>query len=123
MHGFGLLSVLIWLPILAGLVVLALGDRSIMLARWVALLAALATLLISIPAYTGFDTHLVGLQFTEKLSWIPSLNAYYSIGVDGISLPLIVLTAFMTVPVVIAGWTVIEARPRSEERRVGKECA
>ncbi|HEV2701043.1 MAG TPA: NADH-quinone oxidoreductase subunit M [Steroidobacteraceae bacterium] len=111
MHGFGLLSVLIWLPILAGLVVLALGERSIVLGRWVALAAALATFLISIPAYTGFDTGIVGLQFTEKLSWIPSLNAFYSVGVDGISLPLVLLTTFMTIPVIIAGWTVIAQRP------------
>jgi NADH-quinone oxidoreductase subunit M len=111
MHGFGLLSVLIWLPILAGLVVLALGDRSIVLGRWVALLAALATFVISIPAYTGFDTGTVGLQFAEKLSWIASLNAFYSLGVDGISLPLILLTTFMTIPVIIAGWTVIQQRP------------
>jgi NADH-quinone oxidoreductase subunit M len=111
MHGFGLLSVLIWLPILAGLVVLALGERSIVLARWVALIAALATFLISIPAYTGFDTGTVGLQFTQKLAWIPSLNAFYSLGVDGISLPLVLLTTFMTIPVIIAGWTVIQQRP------------
>jgi NADH-quinone oxidoreductase subunit M len=111
MHGFGLLSVLIWLPILAGLVVLVLGDRAIVLGRWVALLAALATFLISIPAYTGFDTGTVGLQFTQKLSWIPSLNAFYSLGVDGISLPLVLLTTFMTIPVIIAGWTVIQQRP------------
>jgi NADH-quinone oxidoreductase subunit M len=111
MHGFGLLSVLIWLPILAGLVVLVLGERSIVLGRWVALLAALATFLISIPAYTGFDTGTVGLQFTQKLSWIPSLNAFYSLGVDGISLPLVLLTTFMTIPVIIAGWTVIQQRP------------
>jgi NADH-quinone oxidoreductase subunit M len=111
MHGFGLLSVLIWLPILSGLVVLALGERSIVLARWVALVAAVATFLISIPAYTGFDTGTVGLQFTQKLSWIPALNAFYSLGVDGISLPLVLLTTFMTIPVIIAGWTVIEQRP------------
>ena len=111
MHGFGLLSVLIWLPILGGLVVLALGERSIVLGRWVALLTALASFGISIPAYTGFDTHTVGLQFAERLPWITSLNAFYSLGVDGISLPLVLLTTFMTVPVIIAGWTVIQQRP------------
>jgi len=111
MHGFGLLSVLIWLPILGGLVVLALGERSIVLGRWVALLTALASFGISIPAYTGFDTHTVGLQFAEKLPWITSLNAFYSLGVDGISLPLVLLTTFMTIPVIIAGWTVIQQRP------------
>ncbi|HTC45041.1 MAG TPA: NADH-quinone oxidoreductase subunit M [Steroidobacteraceae bacterium] len=111
MHGFGLLSVLIWLPILAGVVVLGLGERSIALGRWLALLAALATFVISIFAYTGFDTHTASLQFVEKLSWIPSMNAYYGIGLDGISLPLVLLTTFMTIPVIIAGWTVIEQRP------------
>jgi NADH-quinone oxidoreductase subunit M len=111
MHGFGLLSVLIWLPILAGVVVLMLGERSIVLGRWLALLAALATFLSSLFAYTGFDTHTASLQFLEKLSWIPSLNAYYGLGLDGISLPLVLLTTFMTIPVIIAGWTVIEQRP------------
>jgi NADH-quinone oxidoreductase subunit M len=111
MHGFGLLSVLIWLPILAGVAVLVLGERSIVLGRWLALLAALATFVISIFAYTGFDTHTASLQFLEKLSWIPSLSAYYGIGVDGISLPLVLLTTFMTIPVIIAGWTVIVQRP------------
>ena len=111
MHGFGLLSVLIWLPILSGVVVLALGGRFIVLGRWLALLAALATFLISIPAYTGFDTSTASLQFVEKLSWIPSLNAFYGLGLDGISLPLVLLTTFMTIPVLIAAWTVIEQRP------------
>src|ERR1700722_6908298 len=111
MHGFGLLSLLIWLPILSGVVVLALGERFVVIGRWVALLAALATFLISIPAYTGFDTSTASMQFTEKLPWIPSLNAFYGIGLDGISLPLVLLTTFMTIPVIIAGWTVIEQRP------------
>ncbi len=111
MHGFGLLSVLIWLPIVAGVVVLGLGQRFVVVARWVALLAAIATFLISIPAFTGFDTSTAGMQFVEKSAWIPSLNAFYGIGLDGISLPLVLLTTFMTIPVIIAGWTVIEQRP------------
>ena len=111
MHGFGLLSVLIWLPILSGVVVLVLGERSIVAGRWFALLAAIATFLISIPAFTGFNTSTAGMQFVEKLGWIPSLNAFYSIGLDGISLPLVLLTTFMTIPVIIAAWTVIEQRP------------
>ena len=111
MHGFGLLSVLTWLPILSGVVVLVLGSRFIVIARWFALLASIATFLISIGAYTGFDPGTANLQFVEKLSWIPSLNAFYGLGVDGISLPLVLLTTFMTVPVIIAGWTVIEQRP------------
>jgi NADH-quinone oxidoreductase subunit M len=111
MHGFGLLSVLIWLPILTGLVVLVLGERSIVIGRWVALFGALATFLISIPAYTGFDTSTASMQFVERASWIPSLNAFYALGLDGISLPLVLLTTFMTIPVIIAGWVVIEQRP------------
>ncbi|HLJ36934.1 MAG TPA: NADH-quinone oxidoreductase subunit M [Steroidobacteraceae bacterium] len=109
MHG--LLSILIWLPILAGVAVLALGERRIGAGRWVSLIAALATLVLSVPLWTTFDTGTAALQFTERLAWIPRFHADYALGVDGISLPLIVLTAFMTVPVVIAGWSVIEARP------------
>jgi NADH-quinone oxidoreductase subunit M len=109
MHG--LLSILIWLPIAAGGLILLMGDRNIALARWVALLASLATLVLSVPLWTGFDASTAALQFIEKLPWIPRFNAFYGLGIDGISLPLIVLTTFMTVPVVIAGWTVIEKRP------------
>src|SRR5580692_240964 len=109
MHG--LLSILIWLPIGAGLVILALGERYIVAARWLALLASLVTLALSVPLWLHFDTGTAALQFTEKLPWIPRFDAWYALGVDGISLPLLVLTAFMTVPVVIAGWTVIEKRP------------
>jgi NADH-quinone oxidoreductase subunit M len=109
MHG--LLSILIWLPILGGVVVLLLGERRIGAGRWLALLASFATLVLSVPLWAGFDTGTAALQFTERLEWIPRFHADYALGVDGISLPLIVLTAFMTVPVVIAGWSVIEARP------------
>ena len=106
-----LLSMLIWLPIAAGLGVVLLGDRHIVAGRWLALLASLATLALSVPLWRSFDTASAALQFPEKLPWIPRFDAWYALGVDGISLPLIVLTAFMTVPVVIAGWTVIETRP------------
>jgi NADH-quinone oxidoreductase subunit M len=106
-----LLSILIWLPIAAGLAILALGDRNIAAGRWLALAASLATLALTVPLWGQFDTGTAALQFTEKLPWIPRFQAYYALGIDGISLPLIVLTAFMTVPVVIAGWTVIESRP------------
>jgi NADH-quinone oxidoreductase subunit M len=109
MHN--LLSLLIWLPIAAGVAVLLLGDRNIAAGRWVALAASLATLLLTVPLWNQFDTHTAALQFVEKLPWIPRFEAYYALGVDGISLPLVVLTAFMTVPVVIAAWTVIESRP------------
>jgi len=105
------LSILIWLPIVAGLGILLLGDRHIVTGRWLALIASLATLALTVPLWAHFDTATAALQFPEKLPWIPRFQAYYALGIDGISLPLIVLTAFMTVPVVIAGWTVIESRP------------
>ena len=106
-----LLSILIWLPIAAGLGILALGERNIAAGRWLALVASLATLALVVPLWAHFDTATAALQFPEKLPWIPRFQAYYALGIDGISLPLIALTAFMTVPVVIAGWTVIETRP------------
>jgi NADH-quinone oxidoreductase subunit M len=106
-----LLSLLIWIPIAAGLMVLVLGDGRIRAARWLALAASIVTLALTVPLWSHFDTTTAALQFVEKLPWIPRFQAYYALGIDGISLPLIVLTAFMTVPVVIAAWTVIEARP------------
>ncbi|HKZ74097.1 MAG TPA: NADH-quinone oxidoreductase subunit M [Steroidobacteraceae bacterium] len=111
MEGLGLLSVLVWLPIVAGAVVLLLGDRSIALGRWVALVASLATLALCAPLWNGFQPGTAAFQFIERLPWIPAFNADYYLGVDGISLPLIVLTAFMTVPVIVAAWNVIEQRP------------
>ena len=109
MHG--LLSILIWLPIAAGILVLLLGDARIGAGRWLALLASLATLALAVPLWTHFDPGSAALQFPELAPWIPRFKAFYALGVDGISMPLIVLTAFMTVPVVIAGWSVIEMRP------------
>ena len=109
MHG--LLSTLIWLPIAAGVLILLLGDRNIVAGRWLALLASLATLVLSVSLWTHFNTTTAALQFSETLAWIPRFHAYYALGVDGISMPLVLLTAFMTVPVVIAGWTVIATRP------------
>src|SRR5579863_3036444 len=111
MHAIGLLSVVIWLPILGGILTLALGDERAAAARWAALSSALATLAFCVPLYKQFDTHTAAFQFIERASWIPVLNSQYALGVDGISLPLILLTAFMTVPVIIAGWSVIEKRP------------
>ncbi|MEP7314553.1 MAG: NADH-quinone oxidoreductase subunit M [Pseudomonadota bacterium] len=105
-----LLSVLIWLPIAGGAVVLALGERRLEAARWVALATALATMLLCIPMVAGFDGSTAAFQFTERTPWIAAFNADYSIGVDGISLPLILLTAFITIPVIIAAWTVITQR-------------
>src|SRR5579862_4990819 len=109
MHGS--LSILIWLPIAAGVAVLLLGERNIVSARWLALIASIVTLAVCLPLLSHFDTGTAAYQFIEKVPWIRRFHAYYALGLDGISLPLIVLTAFVTIPVIIAAWTVIEARP------------
>ena len=110
MHVTHLLSWLTWLPVTGGLVLLILGDSRAGVARWLALLVTLITLLLCVPLWQGFDHSTAAFQYLERATWIPQLHAQYYLGVDGISLPLIVLTAFMTVPVVIAGWSVIEKR-------------
>jgi NADH-quinone oxidoreductase subunit M len=106
-----LLSWLVWLPIAAGAAVLLLGDRRIAVARWLALAASVSTLALCVPLWSGFDLVTSALQFPEEVPWIGAVNAWYHLGVDGIAMPLIVLTAFMTPLVVIAAWTTIENRP------------
>jgi NADH-quinone oxidoreductase subunit M len=106
-----LLSWLVWLPVLAGCVVLLLGDRRIAAGRWVALAATLATLALCVPLWDGFNRTTAALQFVERQPWIGILNAWYYLGVDGIAMPLIGLTAFTTPLVVIAAWSNIEKRP------------
>ena len=106
-----LLSILIWLPILGGLLVLAMGERRAPLARQLALAVGLLTLLASLPLWLRFDPTTAAMQFTERAAWIPAFDAWYHLGVDGISMPLIMLTTFITVLVVIAGWETITHRP------------
>jgi NADH-quinone oxidoreductase subunit M len=105
-----LLSWLIWLPIAGGLATLVLGEPRAAAARWLALLTSIATFAVSVPLAASFATGTAAMQFVEKLPWIPSLGASYHLGVDGIAMPLILLTTFTTVLIVIAGWTVIEKR-------------
>ena len=95
-----LLSLLIWLPIGGGFAVLALSQRGAA-ARWLAL---------SVPLYASFKVGTAEMQFVEHTAWIPSIHADFYLGVDGISLPLILLTSFTTVLIVIAGWTNVEKR-------------
>jgi len=99
-----ILSSIVWTPIVGGLLVLAVGDR---FARQLSLLVALVTFALSIPLYTHFDPTTAAMQFQEKWPWIATFNIYYHLGVDGISMPLILLTTFITVFVVVAGWEVI----------------
>jgi len=106
-----LLSLAIWVPIFAGILVLLTGDdKNASSARWIALLGALAAFAVTIPLYTGFNMADGGFQFQEGYSWIPTFNIHYHLGADGIAVPLILLTSFTTVLVVIAGWEVIEKR-------------
>ncbi|MCB1931288.1 MAG: NADH-quinone oxidoreductase subunit M [Candidatus Accumulibacter sp.] len=106
-----LLSLAIWVPILAGLVVLATGsDRNAPLARMLALAGAIAGLLVTIPLYTGFDLQTPAMQFVELGSWIPRFNVNYHLGVDGISMLFVLLNSFITVTVILAGWQVIDNR-------------
>lgn len=104
-----LLSLLIWLPILGGIWVIAVarGNDSPLM-RPIALIVALLTFILSLPLYFEFDVTTATMQFAERYEWIPTFGIYYHLGVDGISMPLIILTTFTTVLVVLAGWEVIQ---------------
>ncbi len=109
--GYPLLSLTIWVPIIAGMVVLATGsDRNAPLARLLALVGAVAGLAVAWPLWSHFDAGTADMQFVEFSSWIPALNINYHLGVDGISMPLLLLNSFTTVLVVLAGWRVIETK-------------
>ena len=106
-----LISLSIWLPIIAGLVVLATGgDNKATIARWIALIGSLVSLLVTVPLYTDFDLANAGMQFEELSPWISTFNINYHLGVDGISVLFVLLNSFITVLVVIAAWQVIEDR-------------
>jgi NADH-quinone oxidoreductase subunit M len=106
-----LLSLAIWVPILSGLLVLACGgDDKARLQRTLALVGAIGGFLVTIPLWANFNPATAGMQFVERLAWIPRFNIHYHLGVDGISMLFIVLNSFITPLVVIAGWTVIEKR-------------
>ena len=103
-----ILSFVIWLPIAGGVIVLLTGnDKNAALARWISLVVSVTTFIVSIPLYTGFNKATADMQFLEKGEWIPAFNINYSLGIDGISLLLVLLTTFFTIIVVIAGWKVI----------------
>jgi NADH-quinone oxidoreductase subunit M len=105
------LSLAIWLPIVAGMVLLAIGrDDNPGFVRWFALIASIAAFVVTIPLVTGFDTTTAAMQFEESAAWISSFHANYHLGVDGISVWFVLLTAFITVIVVISAWEVITER-------------
>jgi len=106
-----LLSLAIWTPIVFGVVLLAMGrPEHVRAVRALALFGALVSLLVTLPLYVQFQVDSSAMQFVEKAAWIPHLNVQYHLGLDGISFWFVLLTAFMTVVVVIAGWEVIEQR-------------
>ena len=107
----GLLSLAIWTPIVVGVVLLALGrDEQANAVRWIALIGALVSFAVTIPLYNQFELGTAAMQFVEQAPWIERFNIHYHLGVDGLSVWFVLLTAFMTVIVVIAGWEVITER-------------
>jgi NADH-quinone oxidoreductase subunit M len=109
--SFPLLSLAIWLPIAFGVFVLAFGrDDNPALARGASLIGSIVSFLITLPLVQRFDNAAHGMQFVEKTGWFEHFNVFYSLGIDGLSLWFVPLTALITVIVVIAGWEVIEKR-------------
>ncbi|MCZ7558980.1 MAG: NADH-quinone oxidoreductase subunit M [Burkholderiaceae bacterium] len=109
MSSFPILSAAIWVPIAFGVALLMLGsDRNPGLVRGVALAGALAGLLVTVPLFTDFERASAAMQFVERTRWIDALSAHYHLGVDGLSVWFVLLTAIITVFVVVAGWEVIE---------------
>ena len=107
--GFPVLSVVVWLPIIFGILVLSTGsDRNAPLARVIALAGAILGFVVAIPLYTGFDRMTSAMQFVEMRDWITRYHIHYHMGVDGISMLFVLLNSFFTPLVVIAGWKVIE---------------
>ena len=107
----GLLSFAIWLPIFSGMLLLALGGSARTgVVRGAALFSALAAFAVTLPLITGFDQSTASMQFVEKLAWIERFNVHYYLGVDGLSMWFVPLTAFITVIVVVAAWEVVTDR-------------
>ena len=107
----GLLSLAIWTPIFFGAVLLAFGrDEHAKVVRWIALIGSVVSFAVTVPLYTQFELGTSAMQFVEKAMWIERFNVFYHLGVDGLSLWFVLLTAFITVIVVIAGWEVITER-------------
>jgi NADH-quinone oxidoreductase subunit M len=110
MTGVPYLSLAIWIPIAGGALALALGRDRNELARWISLVAAIAGFLATIPLYTHFDVSTSAMQFVESTPWIRYFNVHYTLGVDGISMPFLLLNSFITIIVVIAAWEVIQTK-------------
>ncbi len=103
-----LLSLLIWIPIAAAVAILAIGNRIESLVRPLALIATVVSLVLSIFLYVGFDNTTAAMQFVERMVWIEAFDIHYHLGIDGLSLPLILLTTLIGVLVVVGGWTIVD---------------
>jgi NADH-quinone oxidoreductase subunit M len=111
MQGLPLISLAIWIPIAFGFMLLCFGsDQNVRVVRSIALIGALVSFLITVPLFAGFDATSSAMQFVENAAWIKRFNVHYALGVDGISLWFVLLTAFITVIVVVSAWEVIEER-------------
>ena len=104
MNSWSLLSLLIWVPVIAAFGILALGPQRAGMAKIFALITAILTLVLSIPLWQNFDSSTAAMQFVENFAWIPALNINYHLGVDGIAMPLVVLTTFITVLTILSAW-------------------
>jgi NADH-quinone oxidoreductase subunit M len=107
---FPVLSTQIWIPILGGLAVIAVGDSRAVLVRWLALGVSLLALAAGLPLFANFDRTTAAMQFVERHAWIDRFNVEYYLGVDGLSMPLILLTTFVTVLVIIGSWDMVKTR-------------
>jgi NADH-quinone oxidoreductase subunit M len=105
-----LLSLAIWVPILGAVPIFLLGSERRDFVRWLAAAVAFVGFLVTLPLYQHFDTTQAGMQFVEQATWISRFNVEYFLGVDGISMPFVILNSFITVLVVLAGWEVIEEK-------------
>ena len=110
LSSYPILSTLVWLPIIGGLLVLFAGRNNPSVAKWLSLAVAGLTFILSIPLWLNFDTTTAAMQFEEKVPWIPMFNIYYHLAVDGLSMPLVLLTTFTQVLVIASAWDVIKDR-------------
>jgi NADH-quinone oxidoreductase subunit M len=106
-----LLSLLIWLPIIGSIIVLLTGnDRNANVARGIALAISIISMLLCVPLYLGFDLNTPLMQFREFHPWITEYGINYALGVDGISMPMVILTTFTSLIVVLAAWRSIKVK-------------
>lgn len=103
LYNFPLLSVLIWLPIVGGIIILMTGDdRNAEAAKILAVIIATASMVLCVPLFFDFDINQVHMQFAENVPWVKSYGLKYHLGVDGLSMPLVILSTYTTFVVVLA---------------------